>query len=128
MAAAAGIASNLARRRCSSVKQFGSVWPTERNPRYSPEATRGTESQERKCLCALKVCQSSSLFVSGIRTLFCPANTRCKNGDSSDRRVSGVLDDRFGGSGHILSPSASQWGPPSGTKTRAQVYGTSSER
>src|SRR5260370_34342472 len=99
------------------------MWPAERNPKNSSDATKGTHNQDRNCLCPLKVFHPSSWFVSGINTLFFSADIRCKNGDLSAIRVSGERSDLSAGSGQSLSPSVSQWGPPSGTKTRAQVYG-----
>src|SRR5258708_34101130 len=100
------------------------MWPAERNPKNSSDATKGTHSQDRNCLCPLKVFHPSSWFVSGINTLFCSTDIRCKNGDLSAMGVSG-LKDLSAGSGESLSPSANQCGPPSETKTRAQGAGAS---
>src|SRR5260370_27711584 len=67
------------------------VWPAERNPKNSWDATKGTHNQERNSLCPLKVFHPSSRLVSGINTLFCSIDIRCKNGDLSAMRVSGDL-------------------------------------
>src|SRR5258708_31386697 len=100
----------------------------ESNPRESPVETKGTDNQERNCLCPLKVCHPSWFLVSMIKKLFCSVRTRCKKDDSSATMVSGCLGTCFGVSGQDLSPRASTCGPPSGTSTRAHVYGTSSSR
>jgi hypothetical protein len=50
----------------------------------------------------------------------------CKNGESSALRVRGSSELGFGVSWQSLSPNDNTWGPPSGIKTRAHVYGTRS--
>src|ERR1700681_1333299 len=87
MAAAAGMAKSCARRRSSLEKLSGSAWPTDRKPRVRCEATKGTQSQERRWVWPLNVCQSASCLVSvGEEDTLLASQDSLQKGDSGVER------------------------------------------
>src|SRR5579859_6627421 len=128
----------LNRGRCGNSKQFGTAkmflrikigfgMADRKAPKIFSRCDERRGEPGAQLLVPFEGVPFFLMFVSAIKTLFCSVKMRWKNVDSSATKVRGARGPGFfGWSGQVLSPRASICGPPSGTSTRAHVYGTNS--